>query len=171
MALPTFLSWTVVPVEFRHEVERNDKSLVAKRNRHITVDKSLREPASVTGKNLLVKEQQDATSNAPSFLQKKLGRPVVLDWSTKDSDLTKEVDATHLRLKGKFKFGKATRIINQTNGFTAAIFSDEKKYSTDFIELQDGQNQILVEWKDQKGLVQKSQLNIYKRLPANFDDN
>lgn len=144
LAVPTMMSWVATPQEFR---------LVEKKSA-----KQFRGLASIG-------ELMQPESNSKAG---QLSRPILLEWNLGQKTLVKEVDATHLRLKGMLKKGQTKSIQNETNGFTAAVFGDENGYSTDFIELKEGTNTISVEWVDGKGKNQKSKIEINRRMPASL---
>lgn len=95
----------------------------------------------------------------------KLSRPIVVEWDPSKAEFQKQVDATHLRLKGILKGAKPESITNRTNGFTAAVFANGNTYSTDFIELKEGANEIKVETQDLKGRKITKTLQV-TRAPA-----
>lgn len=144
LAVPTMMSWVSTPQEFRM-IEKNNS-------------KQTRGLASIG--DLI---QPEATSKTGQ-----LSRPILVEWNLGQKNLTKEVDATHLRLKGMLKRGRTKSIQNETNGFTASVFGDQTAYSTDFIELKEGANTISVEWIDNKGKEQKSKFEINRRMPASY---
>lgn len=101
----------------------------------------------------------------------RLSRPVLIQWNANSKNLSQEVFGTHLRLKGLLKGLKASSIVNETNGFTAAVFAGGSEYSTDFIELREGTNTITVELEDAKGLKITKTLEVTRRAPASERQN
>ena len=97
----------------------------------------------------------------------RLSHPVTVDWNLSGTAFTKKIAGTHLRLKGLLKGYKAEAIVNESNGFTASVFLTGNEFTTDFIELQEGQNRIQVEVEDAKGQKTTKKLEI-TRLPASL---
>lgn len=97
----------------------------------------------------------------------KLSRPVTVEWDPSKEAFQKEVDGTHLRLKGRLRGAKPGAVTNQTNGFTAAVFANDGAYSTDFIELKEGVNEIKVETQDPRGRKVTKTLQV-TRAPASI---
>ena len=96
----------------------------------------------------------------------RLSRPVTLDWDLSSPSLEKEIQGTHLRLKGLVKGLKTSSVKNETNGFTASVFLTGAEFTTDFIELNEGQNQITVQGTDGHGKYWKKILDVTRREPA-----
>lgn len=100
-------------------------------------------------------------------------RSVTLDWDCKNQATSEEVDGTHLRLKGHLCGLQNTdsfSIVNQSNGYTAAvILTKNKEFTTDFIELKDGDNKFQIAYVDLKGKKETRQLTIKKRMPASIE--
>jgi len=95
---------------------------------------------------------------------------VTLDWNCQAQATSEEVDGTHLRLKGHLCGQQKTdsfSIVNQSNGYTAAvILTKNQEFTTDFIELKDGDNQFQIAYLDAKGNKEIHHLTIKKRMPA-----
>jgi len=93
-------------------------------------------------------------------------KSVVLEYKCLDEKL--EVDGSLVRLKGSSCLDEKWQdisIVNHSNGFTASvIFLKNKSFTTDFIDLNEGENKLSIQAKDEKGqAVQKSL--IVTRLP------
>lgn len=72
-----------------------------------------------------------------------------LNWDCKTNKFA-PVDNSHIRLKGRHcqpMGGETLRVHNKTNGYTAAVFHDKRNFSTDFIDLSEGENILVFEWK------------------------
>ena len=95
-----------------------------------------------------------------------LSRPVLIEWNATAKNLNQEVFGTHLRLKGLLKGLTPESIVNETNGFTAAVFNTGTEYSTDFIELKEGANTITVELEDGQGKKITKKIEVTRRQPA-----
>ncbi|MFN7730074.1 MAG: hypothetical protein ACK5P7_13025 [Bdellovibrio sp.] len=98
----------------------------------------------------------------------RLSRPVLIEWNATAKNLNQEVFGTHLRLKGLLKGLNPESIVNETNGFTAAVFKTRNEYSTDFIELKEGPNTITVELKDSQGKKITKKIEVTRRQPASL---
>ncbi len=96
-------------------------------------------------------------------------KSVVLDVSCTHLQALTEVDGSLLRLRGSGcmkENSQEMKIINETNGFTAAIIPlKERKFTTDFIELKEGLNQLKISLKDDKGQTVIQTFSV-RRLPA-----
>lgn len=95
----------------------------------------------------------------------KLGRPVVLDHDLNSSKQDLKVDGTHLRLRGLMRGHQLQAVKNNSNGFTAAVFDRGDSYTTDFIELQEGANEIALELSDKQGHPVTKKIKV-ERSPA-----
>lgn len=95
----------------------------------------------------------------------KLGRPVVLDHDLNSSKQDLKVDGTHVRLRGLMRGHQLQTVKNNSNGFTAAVFDRGGSYTTDFIELQEGSNEIALELSDKKGQAVIKKIKV-ERTPA-----
>ena len=118
-----------------------------------------REPASISKSNRPEKLSQTGITS----------KSVVLDFTCEKRKSVQDVAGGLLRLRGSscFKEGwKDFTITNKTNGFTAAvIFLNHKKFTTDFIDLNEGVNELNIQAKDSKGETVTQTLNV-RRLPA-----
>lgn len=75
------------------------------------------------------------------------------------------VEGGYLQLKGKDcskgKQGPKLSITNKSNGFTAAVFMmSEKEYQTDLIQLNEGENQISIQYQMPSGQVEEHLINV-----------
>lgn len=75
------------------------------------------------------------------------------------------VEGGYLQLKGrdcgKGKWAPKLSITNKSNGFTAAVFMmNEKEYQTDLIQLNEGENQISIQYQMPSGQVEEHILNV-----------
>lgn len=100
-------------------------------------------------------------------------RSVTLDWDCGKKSAEQQVDGTHLRLKGhlcNLQKSESFSVINETNGYTAAvILTNDKQFTTDFIELKDGDNNFQIAFFDQDGNKEIRHLTIKKRMPASLE--
>ena len=79
-----------------------------------------------------------------------------------------KVTAGHVRLTGvSCKGFQGLSITNQTNGFSAAvIFTKNKKFTTDFIDLKEGENLVELKSLAKDGTEKIQSLKIIRRVPA-----
>ncbi|HEY8270272.1 MAG TPA: hypothetical protein VIG33_05245 [Pseudobdellovibrionaceae bacterium] len=76
-----------------------------------------------------------------------------------------QVVGAFLQLKGKDcnknSQGPKLTIVNKSNGFTASIFLlNTKEYQTDLIQLQEGENQISIQYQTPSGQIEERVLNV-----------
>lgn len=95
-----------------------------------------------------------------------------------DCNLKNEVviDARFLRLKSKniqcFKEGlRSAKIENRTNGFTGSVLYFNSGFTTDFIELSEGSNEIYFSAVDNKGRELAQTVRILRRTLNKISDN
>ncbi len=98
--------------------------------------------------------------------ENKLSHPITIEWNLRGHDFKKEIQGTHLRLKGLRQGMKSATITNSTNGFTASIFEVGPGFTTDFIELKPGSNKIEVEVVSPQGKAVTRRIEITRRAPA-----
>lgn len=89
-----------------------------------------------------------------------------LDLNCKKNQLSPlSVVGTYVQLQGKncvanFNVGDV-EIMNKSNGFTASVFqSGADKYQTDLIQLQPGQNEITIRYRERSGKSVQETLHI-----------
>ena len=97
-------------------------------------------------------------------------KSVVIDFPCKDQGKVHDVDGTLLRLRGgsciSDKWEKVA-VVNQANGFTGSvIFLKDNKFTTDFIDLQEGENKLEIQGVDEKGQTVSRTLTVNRRMPA-----
>lgn len=84
---------------------------------------------------------------------------------------SEEVKGTHVRFKGNSCASEEVKelsVVNMTNGFTASvIFTKGSAFTTDFIDLKDGENNLEISTVDSKGQKSTRSL-VVKRLPASL---
>lgn len=95
--------------------------------------------------------------------------------SASPEELTETTDAVKARILGPFcapaGVGKNTfskvEVLNKTSNSSATVISNanEGHFSTDFIPLNAGKNQILIKWLYQGGREFSQVLNIQKKTP------
>jgi hypothetical protein len=124
---------------------------------------SIPEPIEKSIRNLASVASTEATDDRKSG---KLGRPVTVQWNLSSAPFVKEIDGTHVRIKGLLKGFKTESILNETNGFTASIFLTGNEFTTDFIELKEGLNLIQVDLTDAKGQKVTKKIEVTRRAPA-----
>lgn len=101
-------------------------------------------------------------------------KSVTLDFNCKKKSTVEniqEIDGNLLRLRGNSCFNekwKNVSIINKTNGFTAAVIFVNQGFTTDFMDMADGINQVSVTGINEKGQAVEHVLTINKRSPASL---
>jgi hypothetical protein len=83
-----------------------------------------------------------------------------LEWSCGDQEKNIAVSSNRIRVKGRACSKESISIVNETNGLTATVFEGEKGYSSEYMELNLGENQIAINWTDKKGQPQVTRLNV-----------
>ena len=84
--------------------------------------------------------------------------------SCKPGNVSQIVDSPRVRIKGS---GCKPQIENKTSGYVASIISENKNdFTTDYIDLVNGQNTIQMQNKDSHGHWVTKIISISKRAPA-----
>ncbi|MGE0634495.1 MAG: hypothetical protein AB7O96_18915 [Pseudobdellovibrionaceae bacterium] len=89
----------------------------------------------------------------------------VLEWECGQKLAPIAVTSSQLRIKGKNRKSlcNLTGIKNSTNGFTASVFQTSKEaFTTDFINLVEGNNKIQITSRDESGKVISYELQVHK---------
>lgn len=121
----------------------------------VASDKGGRSPAAVTSSTL---EDRNVSMNK--------AKNVTLTLDCKNLDLASEVDASHMRLISANCLWSDVVIKNSRNGYTASVVDlGSNKFTTDFIELADGENLLEVSGKDAQGKAIAKEFRV-KRAPA-----
>lgn len=125
-----------------------------------------RSPASVGDSVVEVKSEADLRN--PSM---NVAKSVTVAWEC-NSNKSVDAEGTHLRLTGSlcndFSAG-SLQVKNQTNGYTASVIMiDPESFTTDFIELQAGENTFEISGLDKKGQTIVKQFTVKKRVPASL---
>lgn len=135
----------------------------------VSAPKSNDKKVSVVEDTVVDRSPASVNSSAQNLvaLQESAG-PVLVDWSCGKPVHDKTTNASQLRLAGD-KCAKETSIVNKTNGFTASVLPlDEKRMTTDFIDLKIGENVIEISDTDAKGKVSVRQFKVTRRSPASL---
>lgn len=109
-----------------------------------------------------------AGSGGTAGLNGAAGELETLEWDCRDAKDVPVVKGSHVRLKSKYcdKTEKPeVRIVNRANGYTASVFLAAKGFSTDFIDLREGLNEISIEWTSAKGEPVRRAFHV-RREPA-----
>ena len=119
----------------------------------IVLENGDRAPASIRDADELAEKTQGAAKS------------ITLNLDCQETFL-REVVGTHVRIKGhvctKEKVTNVS-VVNSSNGFTAAvIFTKGNEFTTDFIDLQDGQNNLIVSALDSRGETISRPLTIHR---------
>ncbi len=123
-----------------------------------------RQPASV------VTAQPTAQSRRNAIHSKS----VVLNYDCKQAP-SLEVDGTLLRLKGQNSSCLNDKwtdvsVTNHSNGFTAAVIFLKNGFTTDFIDLKEGDNDLEIHAKDDKGQAISQKITVKRRSIASIDE-
>lgn len=102
-------------------------------------------------------------------------RSVVMEYECKKLR-DAEVDGTLLRLKGQDETCLNEKwtdisITNHSNGFTAAVIFLKKGFTTDFIDLKEGDNNLEIQAKDDKGQTITKKFTVKRRSIASVEDS
>jgi hypothetical protein len=147
-----------------YSVVREPQELTAEaatENLNPDADSAQRSPASI-----------ESNSQGRSAIKSK---SVVLDYTCKGKSKTFEVDGTLMRLKGKGCLNenwKDLTVVNQTNGFTASvIFLKSNDFTTDFIDLKEGDNHLSIQGTDETGKAVTQKFVVKRRFPASAENS
>jgi hypothetical protein len=140
----------------------------------------LREPRKVDA-TLALAEVSGRRQPASVILQKtdvlqektksKIGKSLSIDIACDNRDLG-EIQVSHLRLRGVHcgSLSGEVTIKNESNGFTAQVIDlKDKNYTTDFIDLTEGTNQLIISRKGPEGQIQEQKIQV-RRLPASINE-
>ena len=158
----TMLLLALIGAPAVYSVAREPKAKVAKDEMSpLTLKRTL---ASVTPAKVIERARRN-------FIKSK---SVVLDYSCKELGKPHEVDASLLRLRGDSCLEptwKNISITNQSNGHTASvIFLKDKKFTTDFIDLKEGENKLTIQATDEQGQAIHQEFRIQRRAPAAVEE-
>jgi len=113
-----------------------------------------------------------ATGRTPASEQSvvpstKLGVEVI-ELGCGDKEVTQSVDSSRIRIRGKdCKNQSDLSIENSTSGYLASIVEHRPgEFTTDYIDLAVGENQIHVQAKDERGNLLSKVLKLSRRAPA-----
>ena len=130
---------------------------------------SARAPASVSSSAPKAMATAIVVKNRKAIYSKS----VVLNYDCKQVQST-EVDGNLLRLKGMDdsclnESWKDISITNNSNGFTASVIFLKKGFTTDFIDLKEGENQLEIHAKDEHGLAVTKKITVKRRAIASVE--
>jgi hypothetical protein len=123
---------------------------------------SQRQPAAV----ILTEE-----THAHTALKTGFSKSLSVDVPCENKDIG-ELQVSHLRLLGTScgQLGVEVSVQNISNGFTAEVIGlKDAKYTTDFIDLKEGENHLKITRKDSEGKIEEQLIHV-KRLPASISD-
>lgn len=123
-----------------------------------------------------------ASSNrSPASLDESIGSkpapvavssPTLIEFGCKSKgEVVQEVDSGHIRITGTTcRPVEKLTVMNKTNGFSASvIFTKNKKFTTDFIDLKEGNNSFEITSTEKDGSQQIRVMNVVRRVPANIE--
>ena len=118
---------------------------------------SSRAPASVVDTNI---ETEPAPSSQTSLVK----------YDCKSTATTSELRSNFVRFSGVPCLNtKDIEITNTTNGFSASvIFTKNQKFTTDFIELKEGENNLEITTTQNDGAKTSKIFKVLRRMPASF---
>ena len=96
-------------------------------------------------------------------------RSVTMEMGCSGDSQTQETEGTLLRLKSDCWKESAQKIsvVNTTNGFTASVIETKSKgFTTDFIDLKEGDNTLEIAGSDELGHAVKKVMIVKRRIPA-----
>lgn len=139
----------------------------------------IQEPAGIRHENVFPGRAPASVSNSkhavkPASRNAIKAKAVTLDFDCKKKskkDLEPETDGNLLRLKSDFCLNdkwKNVSIVNETNGFTATVIFIKQGFTTDFIELNEGENKVAISGVDEKGQAIQHLFKINRRAPASL---
>lgn len=105
----------------------------------------------------------------------KANTETLVNLSCSDTNQTFETASTRLRLKGANctedgNIPLNTQVRNKTNGYVATVFHrSPMDFTTDYINLREGQNEIDVKFQTEKGTIEKTVTVV--RQPASTSQN
>ena len=129
-------------------------------------------------KQVVQVSQAEPLARSPASLSEEgsqglqLAKNTSLDLTCDAAEKIEDVQANYLRLKGSpcldSEVGEIT-VTNKTNGFTAeVIFTQDSKFTTDFIDLKVGENKIEIETLGKNGTKTTQLVIVNKRSPASL---
>lgn len=137
----------------------------------------LREPQAVASEELkpqkVVQGVQTGRSPAnagPESKKNFRSKSVTVEYNCKGKDPVFEVEGSLLRLMGKGCLQSEwaeLSVTNESNGFTGSvIFMKDDKFTTDFIDLKEGDNKLSFKGKNEKGEAVVQNFTVKRRFPA-----
>lgn len=129
----------------------------------VTVRSSARSPASA-GMRIPI-EAEIVRRNAIK------AKSVTLDFECTKKKWSHETDGNLVRLKTEGCMNdqwQQVSVTNQTNGFTASVIFMKEGFTTDFIDLSEGENVVAVSGINEKGHKVEHLLTITRRAPASL---
>lgn len=142
-----------------YSIVRDPNASVPEVSEEVLSQTGQREPASV-------KVESEDFSQGKNRIK---ARSVVMDYNCDDKKIL-QVEGTLLRLKGNGCLGenlKDVSITNTSNGFTGSmIFLKNKGFTTDFMEIQEGENKFQINGINEKGQSVSQTFTVHGRMPA-----
>ncbi len=125
---------------------------------------SSRSPASIS--------QREPVKSEPTGRNAIKAKSITVDFDcSKKRNPNQEIDGNLLRLKSSACLNdkmKNISIVNKTNGFTAAVIFVKQGFTTDFIDLAEGENILAIRGIDERGQSFEQVLNVKRRAPASL---
>ena len=100
-------------------------------------------------------------------------KSVTVDFNckSKDKNFVQETDGNLFRLKSDACLNekwKDVSIYNKTNGYTAAVIFVNRGFTTDFMDLDEGENKLVVSGVNEHGQSIEHLLTVKRRAPASL---
>jgi len=98
-------------------------------------------------------------------------KSVTMEFDCNKKAWVKETDGNLVRLKTEACMNeqwKQVSVVNKTNGFTASVIFVKDGFTTDFIDLSQGENVLAVSGINEKGRKVEHLLTITRRAPASL---
>lgn len=132
------------------------------------LDEDLSDPSMTEPSLEMLRAPASISANTPFEKKSPSFKSALLEWNwncRQASPIKASVKGDNVRLKGRFCGANFSPqrlvIVNQSNGFTASIFEKgQQEYETDLIQLQQGSNNIHLEYQNSAGQKIESMLTI-----------
>lgn len=117
-------------------------------------------PTNLREEGLQIESSRGPASVVTSSETSQFAKAETLSFDCNKEWRGQELKATHLRIKAINCEGKA-QVTNQSNGFTASlVYAKKAEFTTDFIDLVEGKNDLVISAIDSKGKKVQKNLRI-----------
>lgn len=143
-----------------------------------TISSLLRDPAPQVP--MVTVQSANVNSRAPASVaevlsdskggdtQAKAKNSLVVEFKCDDIVANQEVSTSQVRIAGaSCKSATRMSVLNKTNGFSASvIFTNNRKFTTDFIDLKEGKNSFEIVAFANDGSQQTHSMTVIRRAPT-----